>query len=72
MRFDDDCPVPEIVKTVPHVAFEVDDLALAIQGKEILIQPNSPSDGVTVAMIVADDAPVELLEFRADLKTRSK
>lgn len=72
MRFDDDCDVPEIVRTVPHVAFEVDDLALAIQGKEILIPPNSPSDGVTVAMIIADGAPVELLEFRADLRMRSK
>ena len=63
MRFDADAPYPEIVKTVPHVAFQVDDLAMALKGKEILIEPNSPSEGVTVAMIVADGAPVELLEF---------
>lgn len=72
MRFDDDCPLPELIKTVPHVAFEVDNLAKAIEGKEILIHPNSPSAGVTVAMIIADGAPVELLEFRADLRTPSK
>ena len=64
MRFDADAPYPEVVKTVPHVAFEVDDLAAAIAGKEILIAPNSPSEGVTVAMILSDGAPVELLEFR--------
>ena len=64
MRFDADAPFPEVVKTVPHVAFAVDDLAAALEGREILIEPNSPSEGVTVAMILADGAPVELLEFR--------
>ena len=64
MRFDDDAPYPDIIKTVPHVAFEVDDLAAALEGKIILIEPNSPSEGVIVAMILSDGAPVELLEFR--------
>jgi len=64
MRFDADAPFPEVVKTVPHVAFAVDDLAAALVGREILIEPNSPSEGVTVAIILADGAPVELLEFR--------
>lgn len=63
MRYDADAPYPEIIKTVPHVAFEVDDLAAALEGKEILTPPNSPSEGVTVAMIVDNGAPVELLEF---------
>jgi len=27
-------------------SFEVDDLAAKIEGKEIIISPNSPSDGV--------------------------
>ncbi len=63
IRFDADSPFPEIVKTVPHVAFAVDDLAAALEGKEILVPPNSPSAGVTVAMILSDGAPVELLEF---------
>lgn len=52
MKFDPDCPLPELVKTVPHVAFVVDDLNAAIAGKEILIAPNSPAEGVTVAFIV--------------------
>jgi hypothetical protein len=64
MRFDTDAPYPEIVRSVPHVAFMVDDLAQALAGREILIPPNCPSEGVTVAMILADGAPVELLEFR--------
>ncbi len=63
MHFDPDCPLPEIVKTVPHIAFVVDDLDAAIAGKEILIEPNSPTEGVTVAFIVDNGAPIELLQF---------
>ncbi len=63
MRFEAEAPVPELVRTVPHVAFEVDDLFAEIAGKEILIAPNSPSPGVTVAFIVEDGAPVEFLQF---------
>jgi len=64
MRFDADSPLPEIVKSVPHVAFEVDDLEAALEGREILIAPNRPSEGVRVAMIVDNGAPVELMEFQ--------
>jgi hypothetical protein len=63
LRFESDSPVPELVKTVPHVAFEVEDLAAAIADKQVLIAPNSPSEGVTVAFIVDNGAPVEFLEL---------
>jgi len=70
MRFDENAPYPEIIKTVPHVAFEVGNLAVALEGKEILTPPNSPSEGVTVAMILDHGAPVELLEFAPTLKSK--
>ena len=63
MRFDEDCPLPELVRTVPHVAFEVDDLEAALAGREVIIAPNSPSPGVRVAFIACSGAPVELLEI---------
>lgn len=63
MRFEPDSPLPEIVKAVPHVAFEVDDLEDALEGQEVLIEPNSPSEGVLVAFVVCDGAPVEFLAF---------
>lgn len=63
MRFAPDSPVPELVKTVPHVAFQVDDLAAELEGKDVLIQPNSPSPGVMVAFIVDNGAPIELLQL---------
>jgi hypothetical protein len=63
MRFEPDSPLPELVRTVPHVAFEVEDLYATLAGHEILIEPNSPSEGVLVAFIVEDGAPVEFLQF---------
>jgi len=63
MRYEPDYPLPELVKTLPHVAFELDDLEEALKGREILIEPNSPSEGVLVAFVVCDGAPVEFLQF---------
>jgi hypothetical protein len=63
MRYEPGCPVPELVQKVPHVAFEVDDLASEISGQKILIPPNSPSPGVTVAFIVHNGAPIEFLQY---------
>ncbi len=63
MRYEDDCPLPELVKRVPHLAFEVDDLEAALEGQEVIIEPNSPSEGVLVAFVVCDGAPVEFLQL---------
>jgi len=63
MRFEEDCPLPVIVKTIPHIAFEVVDLDAAIAGKEVIIEPNSPSPGIRVAFIVENGAPVEFIEI---------
>jgi hypothetical protein len=63
MRFEQDSPISELIKTVPHVAFEVDDLDAALKGKRLIGDVTSPSQGVKVAMIVDNGAPIELLEF---------
>jgi hypothetical protein len=65
MRFDEDCPLSDLIKTVPHIAFEVDDLdeELKIHDFEIIAKPTVPSDGVRAAMIKHNGAPVELIEF---------
>ena len=62
-RYEDDAPLPELVKTVPHVAFEVDDLHEALEGHHVIIEPNSPSAGVLVAFIEVNGAPVELMQI---------
>jgi hypothetical protein len=61
-RYWEGAPYPDLVKTVAHVAFEVDDLQAAIKGQKVIIEPNSPSRGVVVAFIEVNGAPVELLQ----------
>ena len=63
MRFEPGCKVSTIVRTVPHLAFEVPDLKRALQGRKLLEGITSPSPGIRVAMIVDDGAPIELMEF---------
>jgi len=63
MRFEPDSLLPELIKTIPHVAFEVDDLEKEIQNKEVLIPPNSPSDGIIVAFIADNGAPIEFIQI---------
>lgn len=62
-RYWDDAPYPELVKKVPHVAFEVDQLESALAGQKIIIPPNSPSPEVMVAIIEVNGAPVELMQI---------
>ena len=56
--------MPELVQTLPHVAFRVDDLEAELMGKEVLIEPNNPSEGVRVAFIVHNGAPIEFIEIK--------
>lgn len=66
MKYEEDCPIPTLVRQVPHVAFEVDDLQEAIRGKNVIIEPNSPSPGVRVAFIEEGGAPIEFLQFEKE------
>ncbi|HXX41228.1 MAG TPA: hypothetical protein VEI58_03065 [Chthoniobacterales bacterium] len=68
MRFEPDCEIHELIKQVPHVAFEVDDIEEAIAGFNVIYPISSPSEGVRSAMIVHDGAPIELIEFSAKRK----
>ena len=63
MRFEKDSPVSEIIKKVPHIAFEADDLEVAVKGKQLIGKIEIPSKGVRTAMILENGAPVEFLEF---------
>ena len=66
MRFDKDCPIPDIIKSVPHIAFQVDDIdkEFARQNFKIISEPGIPGEGIRVAMILSNGAPIELIEFK--------
>ena len=62
VRFEDDADYPDIVKSIAHVAFEVEDIDEALSGKTVIIEPNSPSPGVIVAFIEDNGAPIEFIQ----------
>jgi len=65
MRFEKDSPIDTLIRTVPHLAFEVNDLDLELRNHDlrIITEPNQPSNGVRVAMVEHNGAPIELIEF---------
>ncbi len=73
MRFENETQ-SAVIRSVPHVAFEVDDLERALRecGAEVLAPPNSPSPGVRVAVMLHDGSPIELIEFRKRKSPRRK
>lgn len=66
MRFDADSPIDELIKRIPHIAFEVDDLDFELSRHDfkIITKPNAPDEGIRIAMIEHNGAPVELIEFK--------
>lgn len=70
MRFEKDSPIDNLIQTVPHIAFEVDDLDFELKNRnlKIITEPNMPSDGVRVAMVEHNGAPIELIEFKKRIK----
>ncbi|MCP4726468.1 MAG: VOC family protein [bacterium] len=63
MRFEENSPISELIRTVPHIAFEVDDIETALKSVNIEAEISSPSEGVRVAMLIHNGAPIELIEF---------
>ena len=62
-RYWKDAPYPDLVKSIPHVAFVVEDIKAELVGKNVIIKPNSPSEGLIVAFVEVNGAPVELMEY---------
>lgn len=69
-RYWEGAPYPDLVKSVPHVAFVVNDLDSELINKKVIIEPNSPSEGLRVAFIEVNGAPVELMEYSGKHNTK--
>ncbi|UZJ39561.1 hypothetical protein OO006_08290 [Prosthecochloris sp. SCSIO W1101] len=62
-RYWKDAPYPDLVQKMPHIAFEVDNMDNALKDQKVIIPPNSPSEGLTVAFIEVKGVPIELMYF---------
>jgi len=74
MRFEKDSPVSKLVREIPHIAFEVNDLdyELTKHDLHVITETNSHTEGIRVAMIEHNRAPIELIEFEENRKQGSK
>ena len=61
-RFEPGSSLHTLIQSKPHVAFQVDDLAAAVEGEVLLLGPYEPFAGFKVAIIEDDGVPVELIE----------
>lgn len=62
VRFEADSPMPQILKTTPHAAYIVPNLAEALKGKKIIIEPFDATEKLRCAFIQDGDAVLELME----------
>ncbi|TKI08878.1 hypothetical protein [Martelella alba] len=65
-RFTADSPLHPLLKTVPHIAFKVSNLARAIEGEEVILGPYEPIDDYFVAVINDAGVPIELIQTTLD------
>jgi hypothetical protein len=64
VRFEPDSPVTGPLRTEPHVAYRVDDVARAVEGHTVLAEPFEVGGGfATVAFVDVDGAVVEFMQY---------
>ena len=67
LRFEPDSPVTGLLRTAPHLAYRVDDIAAAIEGHTVLAEPFDPTgrgdDFLRAAFIEVDGAVIELMQY---------
>lgn len=63
LRYEADSAVTGPVRDLPHIAYTTDDLRREIEGKEILLGPFTPLEGLEVVFIFEDGAVIEYMQF---------
>ena len=63
LRFDEDSPMPKELQNTAHIAYEVDNLEEAIQGKKVLLEPFYANETLRIAFVMDDEAPIELMQY---------
>lgn len=62
LRFDADSCMAEAIQTKAHAAYMVDDLAAALEGRDVLVEPFDATETLRVAFITDGDALIELMQ----------
>lgn len=63
LRFEPESTMPEILKTAPHLAYIVDDLAAEMGDKPVVMPPTPLSDSLTIAFVMEEGIAIELMQM---------
>ncbi len=63
LRFEEGSWLPEIIQKVPHIAYEVPDMEAALKGANVIVEPCPGGENLTIAFIVEEGIPIELMYF---------
>ncbi|MCY4542716.1 MAG: hypothetical protein OXB95_10055 [Rhodobacteraceae bacterium] len=63
LRYREDSPVPEVIRSNPHFAFRVDSLSEHIEGLEIIIPPFTVAGFAEVVFVRKYDAIFEYIVY---------
>ena len=63
LRYEPDSPVTGPLRDQAHMAFATDDVQREIAGKQIILEPFVPMEGLTVAFILEDGAVFEYMQW---------
>ena len=63
LRFEEGSWMPEIIQKVPHIAYEVSDLDAELKDAEVIVEPVRAAEDLTIAFIVEEGIPLELMSF---------
>lgn len=61
LRFEAGSCMPELIQTVPHIAYEVACLESELAGAKVLVEPMKIGDQLTIAFIEEEGIPIELM-----------
>ena len=62
LRFEADSPMPKALQDNCHAAFIVKDLAAALEGQNVILEPFNATETLKVAFITDGDAVIELMQ----------
>ena len=71
LRYEPDSPVTGPLRELPHLAFKTDDIQRELVGKQIILEPFEPMEGLTVAFILQDGAVFEYMQWENEQKLPS-
>ncbi len=63
LRFEEGSPLPEIIQTTAHIAYEVDSLEEELKGAKVLVEPFEGGENLMCAFVEEEGIAIELMEF---------